>query len=299
MTVGLVVQASSRFPRLPGFQLWYWLVDAASACDISNWPVWGWRINTQMESCVPLDTIVPWPLRKRFPASNCIGTVKAVISRVQPPTPLLASRHVATLSYVQGLVHWTMSIEIQQIKKGDGKSFPRRGDLVTVHYVGTLASNGNKFDSSRDRGRPFKFKFRMGEVIQGCEEDFLFWRFSNSFRVFLVEYLWLVTTTARSKIVSRVNSQYGVNTRMFCAFACCWVPIPRNHQVGLLIICDRTWQRISSASSSLGTQGRTCVWIPYYKIRGPRVPAFPGDIRSLLKKWFSAILHGVIARNFV
>ncbi len=38
-----------------------------------------------------------------------------------------------------------------------------------MHYVGTL-ENGQKFDSSRDRGAPFQTVIGVGQVIRGWDE---------------------------------------------------------------------------------------------------------------------------------
>ena len=54
---------------------------------------------------------------------------------------------------------------------GDGPT-PQLGQTLTVQYTGTL-TNGKKFDSSLDSGKPYQFRVGRGEVIKGWDEAFM------------------------------------------------------------------------------------------------------------------------------
>ena len=53
-------------------------------------------------------------------------------------------------------------------RRGEGRQ-PMPGEKVIVHYTGVM-TNGVKFDSSLDRGRPFAFELGKGQVIKGWDE---------------------------------------------------------------------------------------------------------------------------------
>jgi FKBP-type peptidyl-prolyl cis-trans isomerase len=64
---------------------------------------------------------------------------------------------------------------INDVAVGTGESIAA-GQTAVVHYTGWLYDadapdhKGTKFDSSRDKGQPFRFKIGAGKVIKGWDE---------------------------------------------------------------------------------------------------------------------------------
>lgn len=55
-------------------------------------------------------------------------------------------------------------------KQGTGEQL-KAGDTIVVNYTG-MFTNGQKFDSSFDRGEPLSFPLGAGRVIKGWDEGF-------------------------------------------------------------------------------------------------------------------------------
>ena len=62
-----------------------------------------------------------------------------------------------------------------------------------MHYTGTL-TNGDVFDSSVRKGRPFKFTIGIGQVIRGWDEG-------------------VIQMSLGEKAILRITSDYGYGAR--------------------------------------------------------------------------------------
>ncbi|MGF1482196.1 MAG: FKBP-type peptidyl-prolyl cis-trans isomerase [Cyanophyceae cyanobacterium] len=96
---------------------------------------------------------------------------EAAASSLKPQTvmtqPNLTAQNMNNIDLEQA-TETPSGLKYVEIEEGQGES-PSRGQTVTVHYTGTL-EDGTKFDSSRDRNEPFKFKLGVGQVIKGWDE---------------------------------------------------------------------------------------------------------------------------------
>ncbi len=91
-------------------------------------------------------------------------------SKKTKPTPTIEEKIMTLKELESGLQY-----EILQEAAGDAES-PVTGNQVEVHYTGWLDENGKqgaKFDSSVDRGQPFKFTVGVGQVIRGWDKGVL------------------------------------------------------------------------------------------------------------------------------
>ena len=58
---------------------------------------------------------------------------------------------------------------VKDIVAGKGRA-AKKGDRLTMQYVGVTYADGKEFDSSWDRGQPFKFQLGKGSVIKGWDQ---------------------------------------------------------------------------------------------------------------------------------
>jgi len=93
--------------------------------------------------------------------------LSVVIYRVAPKQAV-APEAVDTTQLSMEKITTDSGLMYEITKEGTGAT-AKAGDMVSVHYTGTL-ENGTKFDSSRDRGEAFEFELGARRVIAGWDE---------------------------------------------------------------------------------------------------------------------------------
>lgn len=100
-----------------------------------------------------------------------IGVSPVVSPQVQqsqnPSTPLVNQNSPAQNSSPSAIVELEGGVKIQELTVGTGTEV-KSGDTIAVNYIGYL-ENGQKFDSSYDRNKPFIVQIGAGQVIKGWD----------------------------------------------------------------------------------------------------------------------------------
>lgn len=96
--------------------------------------------------------------------AQALGEQQAM-GAIQQPTGPVAEVKGLPASPTGKALTTESGLKYETITPGSGDEI-RPGQTAVVHYVGTL-TNGTEFDSSRNRGQPFKFKVGIDQVIKG------------------------------------------------------------------------------------------------------------------------------------
>jgi FKBP-type peptidyl-prolyl cis-trans isomerase len=94
--------------------------------------------------------------------------MKGLVVAIAALSPLMTAQVSPAAEPVEELM-------IETLAEGEGDAIAA-GDTAVVHYTGWLYdpqaedSKGKKFDSSVDRGQPFRFPLGAGRVIRGWDE---------------------------------------------------------------------------------------------------------------------------------
>ena len=141
-------------------RFWIWTLLLAVAllavsCGRKNEP-------TPASTPIPTDTAertdaVP-PTDTPVPASEAQSEAATAPTPDATPTPLDKQKTIIT----------STGLQYTETEAGAGKQ-PQAGDVVAVHYTGTL-SDGTVFDSSYNRGEAIRFALGTGRVIPGWDE---------------------------------------------------------------------------------------------------------------------------------
>lgn len=105
-------------------------------------------------------------MRRALLLAALAGTLLLAACKPHPPPPAVADAPAIT------------ELVKKDVEIGTGEPIAA-GEIAVVHYTGWLydpagpENRGRKFDSSRDRGRPFRFAVGAGSVIQGWDQGVL------------------------------------------------------------------------------------------------------------------------------
>jgi peptidylprolyl isomerase len=111
--------------------------------------------------------------RRALPALAVIlATAAIVLAATTPPQRRAPQTQLPkNIPPVAGPIKTQYVMRYQEIKVGTGDA-AAAGQIYTVNYTGWLASDGTKFDSSYDRGKPIDFPQGVKRVITGWDQGF-------------------------------------------------------------------------------------------------------------------------------
>jgi peptidylprolyl isomerase len=143
------------------------------------------------------------PPSKTTPSKTATATTP-VHHRVAPATPALPKN----IPPVKALMKSAFTLRYQEIKLGTGDE-AKPGQVYSVNYTGWLASDGTKFDSSYDRGRPIEFPQGAKRVIVGWDQGFEGMKVGGKRRLF-IPYQLAYGPTAHGPIPAKAELIFDV-----------------------------------------------------------------------------------------